>query len=53
MYFSIVLRELKKFDVGKFNAMLVKSKLEIFKEEGEEMDIVNIQGFWLYDFIIK
>ena len=48
---SKVLRKMKEYDTGKLNAMLLKSKLEIFEEE--EMDFVNTQGFLLYDIIVN
>lgn len=48
---SRVLRKMKEYDTGKLNAMLLKSKLEIFEEE--EMDFVNTQGFLLYDIIVN
>ena len=48
---SKVLRKMKEHDTGKLNAMLLKSKLEIFEEE--EMDFVNTQGFLLYDIIVN
>lgn len=44
-----VLRNLKEYDTGKLNSMLLKTKLEIF--EKEEMDFVCSQGFLLFDII--
>ena len=48
-YVSQVLRNLKDYDTGKLNAMLVKEKINFF--EKEEMEFVNVQGFLLYDII--